>query len=53
MEPIFVARGVLHYAAFGDAHCAIGSAAGMNQVTAEYLARNPKLFSAAQPVEPV
>ena len=51
MEPVFVARGVMHYGMFGDARCAVGSASGMNKVTAEYLARNPKLFSDASPVE--
>ncbi len=49
MEPVFVQRGVMHYGTFGDAHCAIGSAAGMNRVTAEYLSRDPELFSDARP----
>ena len=51
MEPVFVKRGVMYYGSFGDAHCAIGSAAGMNRITAEYLSINPKLFSDAQPIE--
>ena len=31
--------------------CAVGSAAAMNQITAEYLAKNPRLFSDETPIE--
>ena len=51
MEPVFAARGAMRYGRFGDAPCAVGSAAAMNQITAEYLAKNPRLFSDETPIE--
>lgn len=51
MEPVFAARGAMRYGRFGDAPCAVGSAAAMNQLTTEYLARNPRLFSDETPIE--
>lgn len=50
MEPAFLREGAIRYGRLGDAHCILGSAVDMAEITTRYLLKNVHLFDDATPL---
>lgn len=50
MEPAFLREGAIRYGRLGDAHCILGDAVGMAEITTSYLLKNVHLFDDATPL---
>lgn len=50
MEPAFLHENAIRYGHMGDAHCILGSAVDMAEITTRYLLKNVHLFDDATPL---